>query len=782
MRLKLILLAAVLFVVSPAVHAQQELGPNYTIGYGGAFQKTQNEGWEDVLRRCLMQYGRAEWMPGIYQFDEAMVGSFSGARITGSKLTVLKPATSGSVGLFNFTGGSNITLEGFTVKATTFTTAQSWIRFSSGVSYTKDGTIAVTSATTLTDSANGFLTAGLLPGMLVTIRGFTGSGVDSLQNSGNFTITALTAGLMTVTGPTLTADAATGGEVVTIAESTGGKNITVDDCVLWAAWSTQPTQASQAVTPVGTATDADCVKMLDVIRTSDMKVTNCTFLPDYGAKPISATDGNGMLILGNRFGNNIEAGLGNFADLATNIPRLSNIVIEWNRMEWSQIVANKFWAIGTGNDATSGNYWDNFYEVPHIIKIVGSLNGSFTSETGHNVIANNIMEYNCTPKQVAIYGCPSTSVSGNIFGLIVAEADCGPNAIGEGALIFADGDGAGSGTDICQGANVFGNDFHNNGFGSADISVTPASRAACIHAQSTSDLKVSGNTFAVVGSQFAIELASSCESPSITGNAFRGSGTSYAPIHLNSGGSISNGVMISSNDSEGFVNALSSDNPGAGTTTGSGSGTAGVDDFMGTVAATATTITRTAGSFILDGWQPGDYFTAAGLDTAGDNSRVIRVVTVATLTLTVALPGNGVLTADVDNGTDVVLTEYASTIVANDSTTTVDYYLEGLSNSNGEAWISNTTTGTLTNITIATNSFTRAAGSFITDGFKIGDLVTMVGSPATAGDAGKAHYVINMSATVLTLAGATLTADGTAGESVAIVKIGGMPNTNVSLD
>lgn len=782
MRLKLTLLAAVL-LFAPASRAQQELGPNYTIGFGGAFQKQQNEGWEDVLRRCLLQYGRAEWLPGVYQFDEALTGSFSGARITGSKLTVLKPATTGSVGLFNFTGGSNITLDGFTVKATTFTSAQSWIKITSGVSYTKDGTIAVTSATTLTDSANGFVTAGFLPGMSITIRGFTGSGIDSLQNSGNFTITAVSAGSMTVSGPSLTADAATGGEVVTISESTGGKNVSIRDCLFWAAWSTQPTQASQAVVPVGTATDASCVSMLDLARTSDAKITGCTFLPDYGAKSIVATDGNGMLIMGCRFGNNIDAGLGNFADLATNIPRLSNIVIQWDRMEWGQIIGNKFWSLGCGNDATSGSYWNNFYEVPHIIRIKGTLNGSYTSETGHNIISGNVMEYNCTPKQVAVYGCPSTSVSGNLFGLIVAEADCGPNALGEGCLIFSDGNDGGSGSDVCQGANIFGNDFHNNGFASPDISVTQTSQAACIYVQAVSDLKVSGNTFAVVGSRFAIEIGPNLnESPSIVSNSFRGLGTAYSPIHINPGGSISNGVMIGSNDSEGFVNASSIDDPANNVVTGSGTGTAGTDNFMGTVATTATTITRTAGSFILDGWQPGDYFTAAGLDTAADNSRVIRIVSVATLTLTIALPGNGTLTVDADNGTDVALTEYASTMVSNESTTTVDYYLEGMSNSNGEAWISNTTTGTIATITIASNVMTRSSGSFITDGFKIGDVVMMLGSPATAADAGKPLLIGNMSATTLTLIGQSLTNDATAGESVSIVKVGGMPNTNVSLD
>ena len=668
MRLKSILLTAALFVFAPSIHAQQELGPNYTIGYGGAFQKTQSEGWEDVLRRCLMQYGRAEWMPGIYQFDEALVGSFSGARIVGSKLTVLKPATSGSVGLFNFTGGSNITLEGFTVKSTSFLAAQSWIKISSGVSYAAI-TIAATGATTLTDSANGFLTAGFLPGKIVTIGGFTGAGI--LTNLGRFTITAVDAGTMTVSGPSLTADAA--GESVTISEMTGGKNITIDDMVFEAAWSTQPTASSQAVAPVGTATDASCVKMLDLVRTSDLKITNCTFLPDHGAKSISATHGNGMLILGNRFGNNIDAGLGSLADLAINVPRLSNIVIEWDRVEWSQIVANKFWSLGTGNDAASGNYWDSFYEVPHIIKIVGSLNGALTSETGHNIIANNTLEYNCTPKQVAIFGAPSTNVTGNIFGLIVAEADCGPNAIGEGALIFTDGDGGGSGSDTCQGANVFGNDFHNNGLS--------ASSASNIHAQMTSDLKIGGNTFAVVNTVAAIEIgSSSCESISISGNSFRGDGANAAnPIHLNSGGAISNGFYAGNNDFEGFTTAICVDNDSGASTdyfvhglVNFSTGNPYIPSIV-SILGSGATVTSSAvinradpgGSFVTDGWQVGDLASMVGLDAAAENGRVYVVATVAATALTFS--GTPITTDAADTGNDMIVVKVGGSVVTNAS-------------------------------------------------------------------------------------------------------------------
>lgn len=636
-------------------------------GPGVDFYPRSGEGPQDAIRRCLLQYGTAYLLPGNYQFTAPMIG-FSGVHIFGSKQAVLSCATSGSIGLFDFTGDSNITLDGFTARSTTFVAAQSWIKVSSGVTYSA-ATIAATGATTLTDSANGFYAAGLTPGKVVTISGFTGAGI--LTNLGKFTITATTAGTLTVSGPTLTAD--TEGETITITEVMGGKNITINNMVFEAAWSTQPTASAQAITPVGTADDASCVEMLDLARTSDLKITNCTFLPDYGAKSILATDGNGMLILGNRFGNNVDAGLGSLADLAINVPRLSNIVIEWNYMEWGQIIGNEFWSLGTGNDAASGNYWNTFYEVPHIVKIAGSLNGALTSETGHNIFANNTLEYNCTPKEVAVFGAPSTCVTGNIFGLIVAEADCGPNALGEGALIFSDGDNGGSGTDSCQGANVFGNDFHNNGLS--------ASSASNIHAQMTSDLKVGGNSFAVVNTISAIEIGSaSCESVSISGNSFRGDGANAAnPIHLNSGGAISNGFYAGNNDFEGFTTAICVDNDSGGSTDYFVHGLVNFstgNPYIASIVSILTTpnpdvtssaiITRkdVGGSFVTDGWQVGDLASVIGLDTAGENGRVYVVATVTATALT--LSGTP-LTNDADCGADVVVVKVGGSVVTNAS-------------------------------------------------------------------------------------------------------------------
>lgn len=72
-------------------------------------------------------------------------------------------------------------------------------------------TIAAATATTLTDSGNGFVTAGFLVGDLIDVQGFTGAG--AVANNQLRVVTAVAAGTLTVSG-TMIADAA--GETVTI--------------------------------------------------------------------------------------------------------------------------------------------------------------------------------------------------------------------------------------------------------------------------------------------------------------------------------------------------------------------------------------------------------------------------------------------------------------------------------------------------------------------------------------------------------------------------------------
>lgn len=80
----------------------------------------------------------------------------------------------------------------------------------------------------------------------------------------------------------------------------------------------------------------------------------------------------------------------------------------------------------------------------------------------------------------------------------------------------------------------------------------------------------------------------------------------------------------------------------------------------------------------------------------------------------------------------------------------------------GQAFQTAPTTGALTNVTAAVGpiTFTRAAGSFITDGFRVFDVVQWTGW-ATTGTANNSRYFLITSLTALVMGGIFL--DGTAG-------------------
>lgn len=84
-----------------------------------------------------------------------------------------------------------------------------------GVSITGT-TIAVASATSITDSANGLLTAGFRAGDLISCDGFTGTAGNNGQVA---RVTVAAAGALTLAASGLTADAA--GETVTITKVNG---------------------------------------------------------------------------------------------------------------------------------------------------------------------------------------------------------------------------------------------------------------------------------------------------------------------------------------------------------------------------------------------------------------------------------------------------------------------------------------------------------------------------------------------------------------------------------
>lgn len=433
---------------------------------------------------------------------------------------------------------------------------------------------------------------------------------------------------------------------------------------------------------------------------------------------------------------------------------------------------------GSGDEVITGYPYELDFVVR--IKTAGSQNGGTVfsaSESGHFRFVNNTIELCAAPKEIQIWGAPSVLISGNVLGL-----DESPDALTEGIIYITDGDDGGSGTDVTRDTLITGNSIHNPAL---------SNTLGCgVYARQCSDLQIKGNFFGALQCNYGVQIASATsESVSVVGNSFRGNGAyTLAPVHLNSGGAVANGFVCAANDLEGF-SVVSIDDPANGANGGSGNvGTSGTDNFMGTVATTATgsgpcTITRTVGSFITDGWKPGMLLTATGLDTAADNGKVLRVSAVVALTLTLSDGLTGLpISAVADNGTDVALSEYAAPFVVDDSTSNVDYFPEGLATANGDPWKSFVTTGTRVDWTISSNVITRAAGSFITDGFQVGDVVMITGSPATAADAGKTLIATKVTALALTVAGNTITDDATASESFRITKIGGTPVGNVSLD
>ncbi len=146
------------------------------------------------------------------------------------------------------------------------------------------------------------------------------------------------------------------------------------------------------------------------------------------------------------------------------------------------------------------------------------------------------------------------------------------------------------------------------------------------------------------------------------------------------------------------------------------------------VGGTGDTITRAAGSFVTDGFQVGDYITVTGaVATAGANNISGKVTTVTALVLTLD-------TADLINEgpiATVAITGEPSFIFA-----------------------------------AAGETLTRNRGSWIAEGFAVGDTVTVSGTASNDGD----HIITTLTATVLT-AVASVFVDETIGSCTASVTL-----------
>lgn len=92
-----------------------------TVGNGsssiGRYNPIDSEGVEGPLRRCLSENGMAFLLPGRHQFVQPLQGAFSGARIMGTPLTTILPATSGTIGCMSLSG-NDIVIEQLNVEST----------------------------------------------------------------------------------------------------------------------------------------------------------------------------------------------------------------------------------------------------------------------------------------------------------------------------------------------------------------------------------------------------------------------------------------------------------------------------------------------------------------------------------------------------------------------------------------------------------------------------------------------------------------------------------------
>lgn len=148
-----------------------------------------------------------------------------------------------------------------------------------------------------------------------------------------------------------------------------------------------------------------------------------------------------------------------------------------------------------------------------------------------------------------------------------------------------------------------------------------------------------------------------------------------------------------------------------------------------TFAAAGHTITRTTGSWITDGFVNGQMIKVAGATNAGNNGVFgpITVTSATVLTLSAGL---------VNEGPDPV---GAVTVTASDQ------------------------------LAFAATTITRTVGSWLTEGFNVGDTVAITG--ATAGGNNTTAAITTLTATVLTASAATFTVESDYSAAVSVTKV-----------
>lgn len=114
------------FILSITLHAGV---PTMGLSNSNAdFKIMAGEGPQDTLRRALNVNGTVHILPGSYQFTAPLTGAFNNVRITGTHGAVLKSTTSGTSGIFDFTG-NNVVIDGLKFLVETWVNDQNVIEF-----------------------------------------------------------------------------------------------------------------------------------------------------------------------------------------------------------------------------------------------------------------------------------------------------------------------------------------------------------------------------------------------------------------------------------------------------------------------------------------------------------------------------------------------------------------------------------------------------------------------------------------------------------------------------
>lgn len=385
-----------------------------------------------------------------------------------------------------------------------------------------------------------------------------------------------------------------------------------------------------------------------------------TVLPNYAVTCVKSLNGNGLSVLDSFFQNTADAGIGP-GDYELAIPRLCYRVIDVDGDEWGQISRNKVWGLGdsTGLGLGLGISWvDNgLARLQWNNTTSTGPGGTDAPEQGHWIISNNIVEMTAYKVCVHILGMPSINLMGNLFGFNWNYQD----DLGEASIIVDDSNGATVGGNAVSDFQAIGNDFHNlaaTGVADDDGGGPNTDHSgAFMYIRGCDSFAVLSTTFAVVNSQYAIEVASaSVKSGKVIGCTFRSTNTgasataSAFAIHLNSGGGLTDGFVAAANTVQGFWSSGGCVKNDSGVTSKiftTGLMNASTEQpYVNTVISIPATgatvvssnaiITRSSGNFTTDGWQVGDLLTTIGLDATAENGRVYAVAAVGTTTITLS--------------------------------------------------------------------------------------------------------------------------------------------------